>query len=80
MFEYRMSGVYIRFSRRAPRHRLTRECSIRISDSAITRDQRRVYRCHCRRFLLINPLPTRDFQVVDGAGSGFGLGSRLCAQ
>ena len=29
------------------------------------------------RFLAINPLPTSDFQVIDIAGSGLGLKSRL---
>jgi len=42
----------------------------------VTRDQRRsVYRWHCRRFLVKNPHPTSDFQVIDIATSGLGLKS-----
>jgi hypothetical protein len=33
--------------------------------------------CVCRRFLALNPLPTSDVQVIDIAGSGLGLRSRL---
>jgi hypothetical protein len=46
--------------------------------SLTTRDKRRsVYRWHCRRFLVKNPHPTRDFQVIDSPTSGLGMKGRL---